>query len=163
MARCISLSSPGPHAFLLVVSVGRFTPEERAAVELIQQVFGERAAAYMLVVVTRADELKGQEEHLSQGAGYLQELLCKCGGRYQLFDNGRAREESTQVEELMEKIEKMVAENGGSCYTNKMYQEAEMILREKQRRRLEETEGERREEEGRVRDRIWKEFRPQPF
>ncbi|XP_066563736.1 GTPase IMAP family member 8 [Amia ocellicauda] len=141
MARCISLSSPGPHAFLLVVSVGRFTPEERAAVELIQQVFGERAAAYMLVVVTRADELKGQEEHLSQGAGYLQELLCKCGGRYQLFDNGRAREESTQVEELMEKIEKMVAENGGSCYTNKMYQEAEMILREKQRRRLEETEG----------------------
>ncbi|CAL8240095.1 unnamed protein product, partial [Gadus morhua 'NCC'] len=38
---CVALTAPGPHAFLLVVQVGRFTEEENTAVTMMAAVFGE--------------------------------------------------------------------------------------------------------------------------
>ncbi|XP_066580856.1 GTPase IMAP family member 7-like, partial [Amia ocellicauda] len=124
--RCIQLSAPGPHAFILVIQLGRFTPEERNAVEALQKLFGDKAAKYMIVLFTRGDELKGQSinDFVQQSPAGLREVIRKCGSRFHCFNNENMSNRR-QVRELYSKIDSMVAANGGSYYTQEMFQEAE--------------------------------------
>ncbi|XP_028671125.2 uncharacterized protein LOC114662010 [Erpetoichthys calabaricus] len=125
IAKCISLSSPGPHAFLLVIRLDRFTEEEKKTVEKIQEIFGEGAAKYTLVLFTFGDELdKTIEEYLQDANRNLMDLLEQCGNRYHVFNNESSNDDK-QVLELLEKIEAMVEKNDGQVYTNEMFQEAE--------------------------------------
>ncbi|VDI82819.1 Hypothetical predicted protein, partial [Mytilus galloprovincialis] len=41
VAKCIGLTSPGPHCFLLVLSIGRFSPEDKDSVETVFKLFGK--------------------------------------------------------------------------------------------------------------------------
>ncbi|MGH0176365.1 UNVERIFIED_CONTAM: hypothetical protein FKN15_072187 [Acipenser sinensis] len=147
IGRCISLSAPGPHAFLLVMPLGRFTEEERRAVQLIQGIFGERAASYTILLITHADNLEDKtiKEHIQQAKSDLKVYVEKYGGRYHTFNN-KMMSDRTQVTELLEKIDRMVAENRGSCYTNEMYRAAEAEIG----RELKRIPGEREEEMRRV-------------
>ncbi|XP_035254326.1 GTPase IMAP family member 4-like [Anguilla anguilla] len=149
--RCIALSVPGPHAFLLVLRLGRFTQEERRAVRWIQERFGEEAARYTVVLLTGGDQLdKPVQEFLSVSRD-LQEVIGSCGGGYHVFNNRDARDGGAQVSELMRKVDEMVERNGGGHYTNDMYQEVERRVREEERRRREEEEERARQEEERIR------------
>ncbi|XP_043092014.1 GTPase IMAP family member 8-like [Puntigrus tetrazona] len=84
--RCIELSVPGPHVFLLVIAVGPFTQEERETVQLIKLTFGQKAETYTMVVFTRGDCLaKSIEDNIKDTQ--LQQLIHDCGGRYHVFNN----------------------------------------------------------------------------
>ncbi|XP_063048996.1 GTPase IMAP family member 7-like [Engraulis encrasicolus] len=129
--KCIKISSPGPHAFLLVMSVNRFTKEEQNAVKALQEIFGERAKDYMLVLFSRRDELHGKtmNEFVRTGHVKLQEVIRSCGGGFHAFNNkSKAR---TQVVELVKKIDEMVAGNGGKPFTEEMYEETTRVMRER--------------------------------
>ncbi|MGH0184754.1 UNVERIFIED_CONTAM: hypothetical protein FKN15_015897 [Acipenser sinensis] len=124
---CVSLSAPGPHAFLLVIPVGRFTEEERRAVETVQEIFSEEAVRrYMMLLFTHSDKLKGKtiEDYIQTGSKELQQLVEKCGNRYHVL-NTEDRSDRTQVTQLLDKIDNMVKGNNGSYYTSEMYQQAE--------------------------------------
>ncbi|XP_071381419.1 GTPase IMAP family member 9-like [Centroberyx affinis] len=130
---CISLSAPGPHVFLIVIKLDRFTKEELRTVELLQQVFGDKAANYTLVLFTRGDQL-GQmkvEDFLSKSQELCQ-LITSCNGWYHVFNN--IVPNSLQVPGLLEKIDRMVSNNGGTFYTNEMFQEAERAIQEQIRK-----------------------------
>ncbi|XP_058876373.1 uncharacterized protein LOC117432754 [Acipenser ruthenus] len=139
---CVSLSAPGPHAFLLVIPVGRFTEEERRAVETVQETFSEEAVRrYMMLLFTHSDKLKGKtiEDYIQTGSKELQQLVEKCGNRYHVL-NTEDRSDRTQVTQLLDKIDNMVKENNGSYYTSEMYQQAEAKIRQRQEEILKEKE-----------------------
>lgn len=147
---CIGMTSPGPHAFLVVLQLGRFTEEERQTVKMIQDHFGEDAAKYMMVLFTYGDRLKKQtiEEFISKSKD-LPDVIKKCKGRYHVFNN-EAKDQS-QTSQLLDKIEKMMSENGGSHYTTEMYLKAEEDIEKEKQRLLKESEEKRKRELDEVR------------
>ena len=131
IAKCIQVSSPGPHAFLLVLQIGRFTKEEENCVQALEKIFGPEASKYMIIVFTRGDELKGRsiQDYVKTGHPKLREVINRCGNRYQLFNNKKPRDRR-QVVELIKKIDHMVAANGGMHFCEEMYEETERTLQQ---------------------------------
>lgn len=142
---CISLSSPGPHAFLIVLQLGRFTKEEKETIQMIQTTFGEDAADYSMVLFTHGDQLSKQsiESYIAESADLL-EIIRRCHNRYHVFNNEVKDPEQTQ--QLMDKIEKMTMANGGKYYTNEMFMKAEAAIEKERERLLKELEAQRLQE-----------------
>ncbi|KAM6448761.1 GTPase IMAP family member 8-like [Liasis olivaceus] len=124
---CIDFSRPGPHALILVTQVGRFTAEDAAAAKHVQDIFGAESARHTIVLFTCKEDLGGDplQEYVRESDNKaLRALIQRCGNRFCGFNNkaeGAEREE--QVSELMEMVEEMISERGGSCYTNRLYLE----------------------------------------
>ncbi|KAG2460213.1 GIMA4 GTPase, partial [Polypterus senegalus] len=57
IVKCVQKSSPGPHAFLMVIQVGRFTEEEKKTVDQLVEMFGKECLEYVIVLFTHADDL----------------------------------------------------------------------------------------------------------
>ncbi|XP_034495289.1 GTPase IMAP family member 4 isoform X3 [Ailuropoda melanoleuca] len=128
IARCVLLTSPGPHALLLVVPLGRYTQEDQKATEKILQVFGSRAKRYMILLFTRKDELEGMsfDTFLEDAPDGIRELVDEFRDRYCVFNNrAEGAEQEAQRTQLLSLVQRVVVENKGGCYTNKMYQKAE--------------------------------------
>ncbi|XP_029293663.1 uncharacterized protein LOC115012266 [Cottoperca gobio] len=141
VAKCVSLSAPGPHAFLLVVPIGRYTDNENQAACELTKIFGEDAVRHHTVVLfTRGDDLEGIgiEDYLRETApAGLKALIERCGGRYHVLNN-KDPSNLVQVKELLMKVGNMVKENNVGFYTNTMFFEAEAAIREEQKRMLSE-------------------------
>ncbi|XP_038572000.1 GTPase IMAP family member 9-like [Micropterus salmoides] len=140
ICQCISYASPGPHVFLVVIRLGRYTEEEKQTVQRIQEIFGQAADRYSMVLFTGGDLLEDTTiEDFLNGSPELQELVGRCNGQYHVFNN-KEKKDRSQVTELLQKIRNIVQRNGGSHYTNKMFQEAERALEEEKQRILKEKE-----------------------
>uniref|UniRef100_A0A8C1WNR6 AIG1-type G domain-containing protein n=1 Tax=Cyprinus carpio TaxID=7962 RepID=A0A8C1WNR6_CYPCA len=155
IVKCIDMSYPGPHVFLFILAIGnRFTNEEKQTVQQIQEIFGEGATRYTLILFTKGDALEDTtfEDYLRGATADLKALIDKCGGRCHVFNNKDRN--YLQVSKLLKKIQDMVQDNGGGCYTNtayqlleqykkreaKLQQEAEATRKEMKAREAEETQ-----------------------
>ncbi|XP_017295597.1 GTPase IMAP family member 4-like [Kryptolebias marmoratus] len=158
LSQCIAFSAPGPHIFLVIISLSRFTAEEKQTVKRIQQVFGEAADRYSMVLFTHGDNLEGTtiERFLSESPD-LQELVARCNNQYHVFNN-KLKDKKPQVIELQQKIRDIIQKNGGSHYTNKMFQEAEKDIEKEKQRILKEQEEKIRKEKEELERRIQEKY-----
>ncbi|XP_014186839.2 GTPase IMAP family member 7-like, partial [Haplochromis burtoni] len=146
MVKCVSLLAPGPHVFLLVLQIGRLTPEEKETLKLIKEGFGKNSEKFTIILFTEGDKLKrdeiSTEDYIKSGCDdSFKKLIADCGGRCHVFNNVE-KENRQQVSELMTKIDTMMKENGGKCFTNEMLQEAEAAIKKEMERILKEKEEE---------------------
>ncbi|XP_037633779.1 uncharacterized protein LOC119492941 [Sebastes umbrosus] len=134
--KCISLLAPGPHVFLLVLQIARFTQEEKETVELIKACFGKKSEDYIMILFTKGDQLNDQtiESYIGDDTeNSLKQLTTDCGRRYHVFNNSD-RENRSQVSQLLTKVESMVRKNGGGYFTSELFQRAEeAIQKEKEK------------------------------
>ncbi|XP_030635229.1 GTPase IMAP family member 9-like [Chanos chanos] len=142
IVKCITECSPGPHAFLIVLRVDRYTVQEEEVVQKILTTFGKDALRYAVVVFTHGDDLgEGQTiDEFVQENEKLKELVRDCGGRCHVLDNkywkhpqDDYRNNSVQIEKLLNTIKTMVSENKG-CYTNEMLQKVEEDIKTEERK-----------------------------
>ncbi|KAI4897023.1 hypothetical protein NFI96_027876 [Prochilodus magdalenae] len=141
----VSLCPPGPHAVLLIIRVDSILKENyRSALEGYLKLLTDTVWSHTIVLFTCGDCLGDIpiEQHIESEGKELQWLVEKCGNRYHVLNN-KNRSDDTQVTELLEKIEKMVAANNGSHF-------------QIDRKILQEVEEKRRAEEERVNERMIK-------
>ncbi|XP_028454801.1 GTPase IMAP family member 4-like [Perca flavescens] len=126
----------GPHVFLLVLRSDSFSKEDKEAVEIIQEIFGDGFKDYTLVLFTRGGEYVPTYEELKE-IKCLKKFI-HGGDSFHSFENNECKnvkgeEKEKQVSDLVEKINKMVAKNrkrNGPRYTNKMLKKAQEIQKQ---------------------------------
>lgn len=57
LAKAALILSPGPHVFILVISLNRFDDSEAKAIEMYKEAFGDGIMGHMIVVFTEKDQL----------------------------------------------------------------------------------------------------------
>ncbi|RXM95418.1 GTPase IMAP family member 4 [Acipenser ruthenus] len=181
--RCVSLSAPGPHAFLLVIPVypqgckgnewwETAVKEYCRCLDELQELFGERAVRNTMILFSHGEDLKGRmiEQYIDEAGEEFQQSVEKCGNRYHVLNN-KNRSDHTQVTQLLDKIDNMVKGCGGSYLPDEIEQELEERMRLKklelerenreELRRREEEMKQKYEEKQRRREEELMEFRKQ--
>ncbi|XP_015985180.2 GTPase IMAP family member 7 [Rousettus aegyptiacus] len=135
ISRCVLFSSPGPHAIVLILQLGRYTEEDQKTVALLKAVFGKSAMKHMMVLFTRKEELKDQSlsEFIHNAGKELKSILAECGGRCCAFSNMEGKpgspEREAHVQELVGLIDQMVQGNDGAYFSDTIYKDAEERLK----------------------------------
>ncbi|XP_060752913.1 GTPase IMAP family member 8-like [Tachysurus vachellii] len=109
---------PGPHILLVLVRLDTsFTERNKRAVKGHLQLFGENVWRHTMVLFTCGD-LLGEttiEQFIETEGKALQWLVQKCNNMYHVFNNNN-KDDRSQVSELLEKIDEVVASNGGGHF-----------------------------------------------
>ncbi|KAM9398474.1 uncharacterized protein ACWYII_031037 [Salvelinus alpinus] len=93
--------------FLLVIQLGRFTKEQNAAVQKMEDIFGEEVREFTMILFTHGDMLKRTsiKDYIQKAGEPLGQVVQRYGQRYHVFNNESGP--SSQVTELFEKINRM--------------------------------------------------------
>ncbi|XP_057182156.1 GTPase IMAP family member 7-like isoform X1 [Triplophysa rosa] len=143
--RCMIECAPGPHAFMVVFRVCRFTEQEQDVVKQLNDLFGEQALKYSLVVFTHGDQLDSGKTIIDfvKSNTELNSFVNKCGGGCHVIDNkywknsqDNYRNNTVQVENIIRSVEDMMRRNGGGCYTNEMLQKIQARKEEEEKKQV---------------------------
>ncbi|XP_076847553.1 GTPase IMAP family member 4-like [Brachyhypopomus gauderio] len=123
MLKGLIMCSPGPHAFLLIIQITRYTPEQQECIHLIRKVFQENINNHTIIIFTHADSLNGEsiESFISKQDERIQELVEQFGGRFLAFNN-KDPDNQSQVTRLLEMLDDLLAQNQNQHFVNQKLQ-----------------------------------------
>ncbi|XP_041718831.1 GTPase IMAP family member 9 isoform X2 [Coregonus clupeaformis] len=132
--RSVCMSSPGPYAVLFALDLSNISPGAVRILQLVTKHFGDSILNHMMVVVCHEGEKEDSalEERVKTIRDF-RELIEKCGQRYHLFNERKARRDEKVSRQLLEKMDNMVRENAGRFYSNHQYEEAEERIQKEER------------------------------
>ncbi|XP_029548932.1 GTPase IMAP family member 7 [Salmo trutta] len=86
---CLVECAPGPHAFVLVLRLGRYTKEEQEAVRKLLKWFGKDALMHTVILFTHGEDLPANRTIIdfTNDVDLLKDLVEQCGNRVHVFDN----------------------------------------------------------------------------
>uniref|UniRef100_A0A8C1E556 AIG1-type G domain-containing protein n=1 Tax=Cyprinus carpio carpio TaxID=630221 RepID=A0A8C1E556_CYPCA len=119
----VSRCSAGLSAVLLTVPLEEPVQNEEEILDYIRHLFGPEVQKYIMILFTHKDELEDLDEtideHLQKkNNADLQQLVSECGGMFHCFDN--KKKSTDQIQELLQKIEGRMMENGGKFIMKQM-------------------------------------------
>lgn len=132
ICKCIPLTSPGPHVFIVVLDKASFQQSFQQTLEHFVKYFGEEMYKYAIILFTNGDyeSEKPINNFIEKCPQEFIKHVEKCGRRVIEFDNRLRRDEKdVKVNELLESIKNVIIENDGGCYTN----ETRIVARNKRR------------------------------
>ncbi|XP_052073721.1 uncharacterized protein LOC127711645 isoform X4 [Mytilus californianus] len=132
---CVHMTFPGPHIFLLVLQIGRFTTEEIESLDQLFDIFGKEMEAFSIILFTKMDELENQndtiEDYIKESGSPLTGYIEKCHGRYFALNNSATAENKGEmVHKLLNLIDTVVKQNQNMCFSNNMFKDAKISVRE---------------------------------
>ncbi|XP_073716703.1 GTPase IMAP family member 7-like [Misgurnus anguillicaudatus] len=152
---CVRLTAPGPHAFILIIPVQQSTGVEKAMLEKVEEIFGERCWRNTMILFTVTDEeqKKSIDDFVQSGNQEVQRLVEKCGNRFHCLSIHQSGDDS-QISELLEKIEKMVEGNTEKFYSSEIYLEIESQIRAMERKIMRDREERKEREEREIKEKL---------
>ncbi|KAJ0069145.1 hypothetical protein NL108_018681 [Boleophthalmus pectinirostris] len=101
----------GPHAFIIVVRLGRVNLRDTKLLQLMPKLFDECASKFTMVLFTHGDDLRGENvQDLINNNEKMKTMLEKCDQRYHVFNNKSF--DPQQVRHLFTMIDDMVQASG---------------------------------------------------
>ncbi|XP_052085379.1 GTPase IMAP family member 6-like isoform X2 [Mytilus californianus] len=89
--RCVTMSVPGPHIFLILLQVERLTTEEISTLDQLFDIFGKNMGRFCMIVFTRIEDLERGgstiDKFVEDGGSLLSEYIEKCSVRYFALKN----------------------------------------------------------------------------
>uniref|UniRef100_A0A8B9I100 AIG1-type G domain-containing protein n=1 Tax=Astyanax mexicanus TaxID=7994 RepID=A0A8B9I100_ASTMX len=106
---CLVQCAPGPHVFILVLKVERYTKENQQTVEKLLELLSGDVVHHMVLLFTYGDELddnmtiqdfinKSDNEGSNSGKQSLKGLAERCGNRVHVIDNKHWKENSRETQ-----------------------------------------------------------------
>ncbi|KAK9951882.1 hypothetical protein ABG768_017756 [Culter alburnus] len=102
------LSSPGPHAVLMVLNLEDEESEQCDVVKRAQELLGAEVLQYCIVLLH-------QERFTGVSRGIAGEMIDACGGRFHMIRDSEPKPDQTAA--LVEEIDKLVWLNGDRSYS----------------------------------------------
>ncbi|XP_043079559.1 GTPase IMAP family member 4-like [Puntigrus tetrazona] len=132
---CLTLCAPGPHVFLIVIPIERYTEEQQRTVHMILEMFSGDISDHSILVFSHADRLNGEpiERFVSRQNAKVQELVERFGRRFVAFDNTNPANR-VQVRRLLQKATQLLVRNNYGHFVNEVteaVQAAKSIMEEK--------------------------------
>lgn len=156
---CLEMPFSGPHVFLVIMSVGRITEQEKYTLKYMSEMFGDQAFLnHTILVITRKEHLNLEIESDDDDDEYdtseelekfildssdLTRIVKQCGNRCLAVSNSGqvdSRKRKREAQRIIQSVNQLIENNNGACYSNNMFKELERrkeILRKEEEDRKE--------------------------
>jgi len=123
--RCVSLCDPGVHVFLLIIPDGPLTDEDKTETEEIQKIFSSKINNHTMVLIIQKSDHETEEQNDA-----MKSVIECFGGRHHFLGT------NPQVSVLVTKLEQMMEENTGICFSIETILDAQIEKFEEMRKKI---------------------------
>lgn len=150
LTKWYSLVSPGIHAIVLVVHVGRVTDEDRKTVDFFMRIFGDELKDFLVIVFTGKYRLEQDNKTIDDfvktidKSSNLRKLINESKGRYMAIGyEGEVKKREEEVKHLLSMIDGIKGKDGRNYYSNAVFKHVQKVLEGLEEKIKEELKGDK--------------------